>query len=314
MRPLVILPGDRPCAPADPVPPPGMQMMGDRPKGYCRPLPPARRKPRSVLWRRLRLGFAGAALLGLCAGGAYVWLKTDWIQRARAEAQMLAGMAGALVDMRVGEIALSGRENTPLEALQAAIEVERGDPILAIDLDALRQRLEALGWVKHAAVWRQLPDTLFIEIEEREPFARWQIDHQVRLIDRSGRVLDDDDRADFASLLRLVGPGASDKAAALIAMLESDPVLGRRVVNAIRVRERRWDIEFDNGVIVKLPEENPELAWARLLDLERRFGLLRRDLESIDLRLDDRLIVKLAPEAEPPAAGPGSKKPGAKRT
>ncbi|MBX3455778.1 cell division protein FtsQ/DivIB [Ferrovibrio sp.] len=313
MRPLVILPGDRPCAPADPVPPPGMH-MGARPKGYCRPLPPARRKPRSVLWRRMRLGVAFVALLS--AGGAvgYLWLKTDWLQRARAEAQALIGMAGALVDMRVGEIALSGRQHTPVEALQAAIEVERGDPILSIDLDALRKRVEALGWVKYATVWRQLPDTLFIEIEEREPFARWQIDHQVRLIDRSGRVLDDDDRADFASLLRLVGPGASDKAAALISMLETDPVLGKRVVNAIRVRERRWDIEFDNGVIVKLPENNPETAWARLLDLERRFGLLRRDLESIDLRLDDRLIVKLAPEAEPPAAGPGAKKPAAKRT
>lgn len=312
MRPLVILPGDRPCAPADPAPPPGMNMS--RPKGYCRPLPPARRKPRSVLWRRLRLGFIGMALLGISAGGTYVWLKTDWIQRIRAEAQTLVGMAGALADMRVGEIALSGREHTPVEALQAAIEVERGDPILAIDLDALRQRVEALGWVKRAAVWRQLPDTLFIEIEEREPFARWQIDHQVRLIDRSGRVLDDDDRTDFANLLRLVGPGASDKAAALISMLESDPQLGKRVVNAIRVRERRWDIEFDNGLIVKLPEENPEVAWARLLDLERRFGLLRRDLESIDLRLDDRLIVKLSPEAEPPAAGPAAKKPAGKRT
>lgn len=312
MRSLVVLPDDRPCAPCEPTLPPG---YAARPKGYCRPLPPARRKPRNLLWRRLRWGLALAALLGIAGSGSYVWLRTDWPERIRAEIQLAMGEAGALVDMRVGDISVQGRQHTPVEALLAAVEVERGDPILAVDLDALRRRIEALGWVKTAAVWRQLPDTLHIELVEREPFARWQIDHQVRLIDREGRVLDDDDRADFAHLLRLVGPGASDQAAALIGMLESEPVLGSRVVNAIRVRGRRWDIEFDNGVIAKLPEENPELAWRRLIELEQRHGLLRRDLESVDLRLNDRLIVKLMPEAVPPPGGnTAPKKPVAKRT
>ncbi len=313
MRSLVVLPEDRPCAPCAPSLPP-IQAM--RPKGYCRPLPPARRKPRNVLWRRLRWGLALGLLLGLAGGGGYAWLRTDLPARVRVEMQALMGEAGALVDLRVGDVSVQGREHTPVEALLAALEVERGDPILAVDLDALRRRVEAIGWVKNAAVWRQLPDTLHIELQERTPFARWQIDHQVRLIDRDGRVLDDDDRPDFAHLLRLVGPGASDQAAALITMLEADTVLGSRVVNATRVRGRRWDIEFDNGVVAKLPEENPELAWRRLITLEQRHGLLRRDLESVDLRLDDRLIVKLAPEAVPPAgaAGATAKKPAPKRT
>ncbi|MBP6818992.1 MAG: FtsQ-type POTRA domain-containing protein [Ferrovibrio sp.] len=309
MRSLVVLADDRPCAPCAPSAPP------QRPKGYCRPLPPARKKPKSVLWRRVRWTLALGLLLGLGGGGSYAWLRTDWPERIRNEVQLAIGEAGALVDLRVGDISVTGREHTPPDALLAAVEIERGDPILAVDLDAVRKRVEGLGWVKSAAVWRQLPDTLHIEIVEREPFARWQIDHQVRLIDRDGRVLDDDDRIEFAHLLRLVGPGASDQAAALIAMLESEPVLGRRVVNAIRVRERRWDIEFDNGVIAKLPEETPELAWRRLIELEQRHGLLRRDLESVDLRLNDRLIVKLMPEAVPPTTNNApAKKPAAKRT
>lgn len=307
MRSLVVLPEDRPCAPCEPVLPPA------RPKGYCRPLPPARRRPPSAFWRRFKTAIGALAIAALIGGGLYIWLRTDLPQQVRAEAQILLGEAGAMVDMRVGEVNVIGRQHTPIDLLIDAVGVERGDPILAIDLDAVRKRVEQLGWVSRAAVWRQLPDTLHIEITEREPFARWQIDGEVRLISREGRVLQQGDHPEYGSLLRLVGPGAADKAQTLIVMLETEPVLGNRVVNAVRVRNRRWDLEFDNGITAKLPEENPEAAWIRLVDLERRFAILRRDIQAVDLRLDDRLIVKMNPEADAPNATGGGRKPAGKR-
>ncbi|MEK9971586.1 MAG: cell division protein FtsQ/DivIB, partial [Ferrovibrio sp.] len=119
---------------------------------------------------------------------------------------------------------------------------------------------------------------------------------------------------DFHNLFLLVGEGASDKAHDLLDMLQSEPVLASRVVNAIRVRNRRWDIEFDNGIVARLPEDGAEVAWARLIELERSYGLLRRDIKMVDLRLDDRLIVQLNPDADqpPPTTSPRVK-PG-KRT
>jgi len=307
MRSLVVLPEDRPCAPCAPVLPPA------RPKGYCRPLPPARRKPKSVLWRRVKQTVGSILLAGLLGGGAYVWFKTDLPQQAKVVAQDLIGEAGATVDMRLGEVNLQGRVHTPIDALAEAVGVERGEPILGLDLDGVRRRVETIGWVKQATVWRQLPDTLHIEIAEREPFARWQIDGRVYLIDADGKVLEEGDRAEFHHLFLLVGVGASDKAHDLLEMLQTEPVLASRVVNAIRVRNRRWDIEFDNGVVARLPEDGAAAAWARLIDLERSHGLLRRDIKVVDLRLDDRLIVQLTPEAESPVPTITAKKTG-KRT
>lgn len=308
MRSLVVLPDDRPCAPCAPV------LPRVRPKGYCRPLPPARRRPRSVLWRRMKLGMLFLAITGLGSGGAYIWFRTDLPAQARIAAQDMLGEAGASVELTVGEVNLRGRVNAPRDALAAAVGVERGDPILSLDLDAVRRNVETIGWVKQATVWRQLPDTLHIEIVEREPFARWQIDGRVYLIDRDGKVLEEGDRPEFTHRLLLVGAGASDRAHDLLAMLQSDPVLAQRVVHATRVRSRRWDIAFDNGVIARLPEENPEQAWARLIALERSHGLLRRDIEIVDLRQEDRLTVRLNPEAEQPVPVAAPVKKAGKRT
>lgn len=307
MRSLVVLPEDRPCAPCAPMLPPA------RPKGYCRPLPPARRRPKSVLWRRIKQTLTLLLVAGSLGGGAYAWFRTDLPVQARIAAQDIIGEAGATVDMRLGEVNLQGRVHTPIEMLAEAVGVERGEPILSLDLDAVRRRVESIGWVRQATVWRQLPDTLHIEIVEREAFARWQIDGRVYLIDTDGKVLEEGDRPEFHHLFLLVGAGASDKAHDLLEMLQSEPVLASRVVNAIRVRNRRWDIEFDNGVVARLPEDAPAQAWARLIDLERSHGLLRRDIKVVDLRLDDRLIVQLNPEAEAPAPVNTPKKTG-KRT
>jgi cell division protein FtsQ len=276
-------------------------------------LPPARRRPKSVLWRRVKQVLASILLAGLLGGGAYIWFKTDLPQQARAAAQDMIGEAGATVDMRLGEVNLQGRVHTPIEALAEAVGVERGEPILGLDLDAVRRRVETIGWVRQATVWRQLPDTLHIEIVEREPFARWQIDGRVYLIDADGKVLEEGDRPDYHHLFLLVGAGASDKAHDLLEMLQTEPVLASRVVNAIRVRNRRWDIEFDNGVVARLPEDGAATAWMRLIDLERSHGLLRRDIKVVDLRLDDRLIVQLNPDAESPVPAVTTKKTG-KRT
>jgi cell division protein FtsQ len=308
MRSLVVLPDDRPCAPCAPTLPPA------RPKGYCRPLPPARKRPKSVLWRRVKQGLAALLVATITGGGAYVWFKTDLPAQARLAAQDMIGDAGATVDMRLGEVNLQGRVHAPLEALADAVGVERGEPILSLDLDGIRRRVESIGWVKQATIWRQLPDTLHIEIVEREAFARWQIAGRVYLIDAEGKVLEEGDRADFHNLFLLVGEGASDKAHDLLDMLQSEPVLASRVVNAIRVRNRRWDVEFDNGIVARLPEDGAAAAWSRLIELERSHGLLRRDIKVVDLRLEDRLIVQLNPDAEPPVPTTNTPRKPGKRT
>ena len=65
----------------------------------------------------------------------------------------------------------------------------------------------------------------------------------------------------------------------------------------VRVGGRRWDLRMKNGITVRLPEQNVDRAWARLAEAEHRQKLLRRDVILIDLRLGDRMVVRIAPDA-----------------
>ncbi|HEX9836247.1 MAG TPA: cell division protein FtsQ/DivIB, partial [Alphaproteobacteria bacterium] len=75
-------------------------------------------------------------------------------------------------------------------------------------------------------------------------------------------------------------------------MLKREPDLAGRVRAAVRVGQRRWNVKLDGGIDVRLPEENAAAAWAKLGDLERKHSILSRDVEAVDLRLPDRLIVQ----------------------
>jgi cell division protein FtsQ len=129
------------------------------------------------------------------------------------------------------------------------------------------------------------------------------------LVDREGMVMPADRLDRFGDLLVLVGDDAPPRGAALIELLGTEPGLQKRVVAAVRIGGRRWNLRFDNGVDVELPEDDAAGAWHRLAGLERTDAILQRNVLAIDLRLPDRLVVRLVPEPPKPAPKKG-RQPG----
>jgi len=259
---------------------------------------PQRRRPaprwRATAWR----AFLFAVVLLLPAGGLG-WLWRSGIPASlyeRATGRLLAASADA--GYRLTRVVLDGRVNTPRDLLLARLDVHSGEPLLSIDPEQTRQRLLGIGWVRSAVVERRLPDELYVRITEAVPAAIWQQNGTFRLIDRDGRLIGDVEIARFARLPVVVGADAPQHTGELLDMLEREPALAARVRAAVWVGERRWNLRFDNGVDVKLPADSPQIAWSLLARLEREQSLLARDVQVIDMRLPDRLVVRLGPTAE----------------
>lgn len=285
LSPLNLLPGRSAAA-------------GGRKRGGQRKRVVRRRRRPLLNWRTARLGALGLAPALLIGGAVWLW-QDGWYGRQALRAVDWAYGTSADAGLRVGDLLVEGRNRTKRSAIVDTLGIERGMPILAFDLAAAKARLEALPWVRHSIVERRLPDAIFVRLDERAPMALWQRNGEISLIDQSGEVIPDIDASGYAQLPLIVGPGAPAHAAELIAVLESEQDLKEKVTAAVWVSGRRWNVELQGGISVRLPEGGVARAWTQLAEVERMHGLLSRDVVMVDMRLPDRLVVRTAPGAEP---------------
>ncbi len=229
---------------------------------------------------------------GGAAGAAY------WVWATGAVSRLTTAVERTLIDstlragLSVDEILVEGRHETTRGQLLHTIGIRRGDPILTIDTQAVRERLIALGWVSDATVERRLPDTLFVHLMERKAMAIWQRKGTFVLVDRAGVVIGQQGLERFSHLKVIVGDDAPRHAPELLDMLATAPPLMKRVRAAVWVGGRRWNLRLDDGIDIRLPEDNPLAAWTQLATLERDNRLLKQDIIAIDLRIPDKLVVR----------------------
>ena len=256
-----------------------------------------RNRAQPLLTRR-RLAFGAAGFFCLLVLGL-AWSGWFGRQAERLHAAWLATTAEA--GLAVEDVLVIGRQRTDKGQLLAQIGVRRGMPMLAIDPYETKARLEALPWISRATVERRLPRLLLLEIEERQPMALWQHRSRKAVIDRQGKVIPEAEPGRFSGLPLVVGEGAPPHTAELLAILAREPELQAQVAAAVRVGKRRWNLRLTNGIDVRLPEIDAAAAWTELARVERDHGLLKRDILAIDLRLGDRMILRMAPGTMPTA-------------
>lgn len=265
-----------------------------------------KRAPLRPAWhgRAVKLAASGLVIAGI--GGATGWLWHTGIvgQYGSALAGTFSNTTKAL-GLTVSDVLVEGRDKTNRRQLLEALEVSRGDNILTVDLTAARDRLEALSWIKTAAVERRLPDTIFVKLVERTPMALWQRNATLYLVDDSGEIITRRNLGQYSDLPILIGNKAPVRAKQMLETLASEPDLKGRIKALTWVGDRRWTIRLDNDVDVQLPEENPAGAWAHFANLERSHGLLSRDVIAVDLRLPDQLVVRVAPKSARQMRTPG---------
>ena len=178
-------------------------------------------------------------------------------------------------------------------AAEAASSAKAPQPL--VDVASIRERLLRFGWVKDARVSRRLPDMLVIDIVERTPSALWQNKGQLALIDQEGVVLDRVPIDKMPDLPLVIGAGANAHAGELGKVVGSVPTLKPQLASATWVGDRRWDLNFQSGETVALPEgeEAATRALEKFAKLDRTNGLLGRGIVRFDLRLPGKMIVRL---------------------
>jgi len=249
---------------------------------------------------------AGFTFVGfLIAIGVVVVVALDIPAKAERSAGALVGRAGFTVSgyqivglnhMQRGQI--DEIINDELRRASDDAGTARA-PQPLVDVARIRERLLAFGWVKDARVSRRLPDTIVVDIVERKPAALWQDSGRLALIDAEGVVLDRVAIDKMPDLPLLIGPGANSQARQLNQLLADLPTLRPQLASATWVGGRRWDLNFQSGETIALPEGETaaHTALDKFAKADRSSGLLGRGILWFDLRKPGQMTVRLPHKA-----------------
>ena len=237
-----------------------------------------------------------ASLFLILASGLYGALKGDHLPVVVTHMKDARDAVANAAGFGIQSLSIVGRRNLSERDLLVVAGVNERTSLLFFDVEEARLRLKSSPWVATAAVRKFYPGHLQIEIEERDVFALWQKDGKLSVIAADGAVLAPYHRS-FSKLPLVVGRGAAVRAKEFLLVLARYPIIRDQVTAAVLIAERRWNLRLKNGMDIRLPELDVDTALDRLAKLERDKAVLTRDITAVDLRLPDRVGVRLSEAA-----------------
>jgi len=251
-----------------------------------------------LLDTRLPRGIGSAAGAAIILGSlAYGAVKGDHVPAVVATLKDARDAAANAAGFRITAVALAGNHHVSREEVLAIAGVTGTASLLFLDVDQARDRLKTNPWIADASVLKLYPGQLQIVVKEREAFALWQKQGRVSVIADDGTVLEPFVAPRLSRLPLVVGSGAQTRAREFLTLLEPYPELRETVRAAVLVGERRWNLRLKNGIDVELPETDAASGLERFVTLDRQKNLIARDIQVIDLRLADRVTVRLSDAA-----------------
>lgn len=255
---------------------------------------------RLIIWlerhvpRRVGIAATVLMLIGSVALGVVKGDHVDEMVELLSDARNAAANAAGF---RIASVILNGRKQLTQDEILAIGGVNGRSSLLFLDAAVVRDRLKANPWIAEANVLKLYPDRLQIDVTERTAFALWQEDGKLSVIADDGAVLENYVSSRFVALPQVVGKGADAKAKDFLALLDRYPQVRGMTRAAIYVGERRWNLRLSNGLDVRLPENDVGNALATLSKLDQDDRLFSRDIVAVDMRLPDRMTVRLSDDA-----------------
>ena len=233
------------------------------------------------------------------------WSMIAMVGAASISGVMMAGLpgyAGTAIAHAIGRAGFEVKrvEVTGIDRMERltvyAIALDQHSMAMPlVDLDKVRNQLMQFGWIKDARVSRRLPDTLVVDIVERKPAAIWQHNQQLSLIDANGVVLEAIQLDAMPDLPLLIGKDANAQATGLSQLMDRAPALKPMLAAASWVGGRRWDLRFQSGETLALPE-GEDLAGESLVRFARMDGvqrLLGRGYTRFDMRDPTKFVARI---------------------
>jgi len=205
----------------------------------------------------------------------------------------------------INEINLVGHKRLSNEELSSWIEPIIGKNIFKLELDRISKRLVEHPWIQSASARRVLPQGIYVEIQERTPFAKIQME-QVYVMDNYGVLLGSElrgtNKLPTITGIKMKNPKIGSNVAdeeiirglKMMHSLNQLSMFEKNPIDNVHISSR-YRITFSTHTQDIKVHMRPEIAEESFKNLVLALGAIEKnekDLSYIDLSFKNRVVVK----------------------
>ena len=167
-----------------------------------------------------------------------------------------------------------------------------GKSIFLIPIQKIANEIRKKKWVKDLNIKSNYKDTLVVNLQEELPLGIYDNSNYKILFSNNFVVLDIlKNIKQYDDLIIFYGENSIKNSKKLLKYFKND--FKKNVKSATFLNNRRWNLQLKNQILLKLPEENINLAIENYDKIYENFSNNDlKDIESIDLRIKKKAIIK----------------------
>ena len=194
----------------------------------------------------------------------------------------------------IKNILISGTHNLSQDYLRNIIKTQNHINIFNVNLHRIYNKIIQNSWVEETYVERILPDTIKIKVLEKKPIAIWQNHKGNKVITINGDVISHANVKKFKNSFPIIkGEKSKENISTILKILETNKNFAKNIWSLTFINQRRWDLHFNQGLIVRLPSQDVIKAWQKIIKLQTNYNILNLRLTEIDLRNPEQILGKI---------------------
>ena len=166
--------------------------------------------------------------------------------------------------------------------------------IFSVDLNKVHKEISRYKWIKSVHLKRVLPNKIKISLIENKPIAIWQNKKGNNILTKEGALISDYNFNFFKNKLPIIkGKNINQNIIEILYILKTNKSMANEIWSLSYINMRRWDLHFKQGLVIRLPSNNPTEAWKLAAKLNQKYNILNLGLTEIDLRNSKQILGKI---------------------
>ena len=186
---------------------------------------------------------------------------------------------------QIKEIQISGLENIDNEILLSKLNNFFFKNILLINKNEISKIIENNDLVENYTIIKKYPSKLDVRIEKAKFYAKINRNNKIFYVGSNGKLIQNNFEYELPFIF---GNPEVNEFLKFKKIIDNSKLQYRDIKNLYFFQSKRWDIELNNNLIVKLPKENSDKSLDNVFEIINNNNLNK--FKIIDLRIKNQII------------------------